>query len=150
MNPPKIVIDTDVLADHLLNPGPGESSLRMAMKMFFCYTTVYNAIELFALARTEGERTAVEGAMGAMKILGLNAKSARKYGEWFPDEGKRKGLHWLIAGICTEAKLPLLTGRPGRYRAFPGVPLLHPSVLRRGLPPGELLHRAGNIGVKKT
>ncbi|MBI1805752.1 MAG: hypothetical protein HYR76_01720 [Ignavibacteria bacterium] len=72
----KIVVHTNVFLDYVVQDHKNESVLRLAMQKFFCYTTVFNAIQLFALARTEKERRVIEDSMSAMKILGLNAKNA--------------------------------------------------------------------------
>ena len=85
----KIVVDTDVLLEHLVHR-EGASCLRKAMNTFFCYTTVFNAIEAFSAARSEREIQAVDDAMSAMKVLGLNAKSAKAVGKIFSSVGKKK------------------------------------------------------------
>jgi predicted nucleic acid-binding protein len=107
---PKIVIHTDVFLNHLCG-AEKPSVLRQAMSKFFCYTTVFQAIELFSLARTEREFQAVEDAMAAMKLLGLNPKNARKYGELLASNRKVDSWNILIAGLCLESRLPLLTDR---------------------------------------
>lgn len=90
----------------------------MAMGQFFCYTTAFNAIELFSLCRSAKERQAVENVMHSMKILGLNGKSAKNVGSFFSTmHGKPLStVELLIAGVCMESRLPILTGRPRRYR----------------------------------
>ncbi|MGB2867486.1 MAG: PIN domain-containing protein [Bacteroidota bacterium] len=118
----KIVVDTDIFLEHLLHKSPGEGSslLRILMRGYFCYTTVFNAIELFSLCRTEAESRAVEDSLHAVKILGLNAKSARRIGLLFsPARAKRtRDLDTLIAGLCHESRLPLVTISTGRYRGI--------------------------------
>ena len=77
----KVVVDTDILIGHVLgttNPRP--SILRLLTRRYFCYTTVFNAVEAFGLCRTDAERKAVEGSMNALKILGVNAKSGKNIG----------------------------------------------------------------------
>ena len=87
------------------------------MNNFFCYTTVFNAIEAFSVARSKKEIQAVDDAMSAMKVLGLNAKSAKVIGNLFSGNGskKQRDLRVLIAGVCRESKLPILTLNPGRF-----------------------------------
>lgn len=91
--------------------------LRRAMCMYFCYTTVFNAIELFSLCRSAQERRVVENVMQSMKILGLNGKSAKNIGLLFAGSRKRRtgAMEGLIAGVCKESRLPILTGNPDRY-----------------------------------
>ena len=109
------MVDTDIILEHLVH-GEGSSPLRLLMSGYFCYTTVFNAIEAFSIARSEKEIQAVDDAMSAMKVLGLNAKSAKSVGKIFVgDIGDSKGLTLLIAGICIESKLPITTMNPGRF-----------------------------------
>ena len=129
MIPPKIVIHTDVFLEYLLTPSDDVSGLRMAMRTFFCYTTVFNAIQLFSLARTERESSAVEHAMSAMKILGLNSKNAKKIGGLLKRNAHLSTLNILIAGICVESKLPLLTSRPKDFRGMTELTVIHPATL---------------------
>ena len=118
MNPRKIVVHTDVLVDHLVHAGRGRSILRMAMENFFCYTTVFTAIELFSIARSEKERRNIEHVFSAMKILGLNARNAKKVGEWVSRQPPLPRFHLLIGGICLEARLPLLVMDPSTFRGI--------------------------------
>ncbi len=115
MKVPKIVVDADVFLDHLF--GQHEPSLlRLALQRFFCYTTVFQAIELFSFGRNEREFRAIEDSMASVKVLGLNAKNARLYGNLVSK--KTNVMRALVAGLCREGKLPLLTGRPGEFRGL--------------------------------
>ncbi len=109
------------------------------MMKFFCYTTVFNAIELFAHASGEREREAVAAAMGAMKILGLNAKQAMSYGSWFAANARVKPLPMLVAGICLESKLPILTSDAGAFRGIKGLRVIRASALREDFAAEEIL-----------
>ncbi len=129
MSVPKIVVHTDVLLDHLC--GSREPSvLRLAMSTFFCYTTVFQAIELFALAETDDEAAAVEKALAAMKVLGLNPKTARKYGRLIAANKKRERWNMLIAGLCIESRLPILTDRRGDFAGIAGITIVPTRVVR--------------------
>ena len=130
MNRLKIAINTDIVVEYLLHHGPRVPALRVAMMKFFCYTTVFNAIELFALAPGDRERAAVSAAMGAMKILGLNAKQSPRYGAWFAAHPGLKPVSVLIAGLCVESKLPLLTNDVKSFRGFRGLRIIKSSALR--------------------
>ena len=90
------------------------------MSLCFCYTTVFNALELFSFCNTAKERRVVEDVMYSMKILGLNGKSAKNVGRYFSKLRARhlRDLEILIAGVCLESRLPILTGRPKRYEAI--------------------------------
>lgn len=126
MTPKKIVVDTDLLVEHLIHEGPsapggGPSVLRKAVSLFFCYTTVFNVIELFSVCNSEKEIEAAESSMHALKILGLNGKSGKSIGLVRGETRTVRDLDLLIAGLCLESKLPLLTGRPKRYARIPGL-----------------------------
>jgi predicted nucleic acid-binding protein len=120
LNAPKIVIHTDVFLEHLRgNRRP--SVLREAMGKLFCYTTVFQAIELFSLAESEKECRAIEDSMAAMKIMGLNPKQAQKYGALLTSSKGLDTLNVLIAGLCLESKLPILTDRRQDFKGVRGL-----------------------------
>ena len=127
MIPPKIVIHTDVLLDYVIHRGKNPHFLRRVMELSFCYTTVFNAVELFSVARTPQEINAVENAMHAMKILGLNAKNAKRYGALLSRKVKLPRMNALIAGLCLESKLPVLTGSPKEFRGVEGLVIVRPE-----------------------
>ena len=108
----KIVVDTDIIAEHLMT-GKKESILRALSREYFCYTTVFNAIELFGAAKSLKEKESVRQAMDALKILGISPKSAKNIGEVV--SSTKKDYTALIAGVCLEAKLPIATMAPKRY-----------------------------------
>ena len=136
MNDKKIVVDTDVLLEHLVH-GDGASFLRSTMNAFFCYTTVFNAVEAFSMARNEKEIQAVDDAMSAMKVLGLSAKSAKAVGRIFSNVGQRKmrDLPLLIAGVCRESKLPIVTMNPKRFSGIKQLQVIPAKKLVRYLAP---------------
>ncbi len=120
MNAPKIVIHTDVFLEHLRgNKHP--SVLRQTMGKFFCYATVFQAIELFSLAESEKECTAIEDSMSALKVMGLNPKQSRKYGVLLTSAKRLDTLNVLIAGLCLESKLPILTDRKADFKGIKGL-----------------------------
>jgi predicted nucleic acid-binding protein len=99
------------------------------MLEYFCYTTVFNAIELFSICATSKEKIVVEDVMYSMKILGLNGKSAKNIGAFFRQShtGKLSSMEVLVAGLCLESRLPLLTGEPRRYRDFRSLHVISPK-----------------------
>jgi predicted nucleic acid-binding protein len=127
----KIVVDTGLLADHLLQRS-GVSLLRSIMGKFFCYTTVFNAIELFALARSEKEIHAVNDMMNAMKILGVNSKSSAALGTLLAKTRQKKvpDVVALIAGVCIESKLPIVTLNPKRFFSVREIKVIHARTLK--------------------
>lgn len=123
MTRPKIVVHTDVLFDHLTT-ADYPSALRIAMQKFFCYTTVFQAIELFAAAKTEVEVQAVEHCMAALKVLGMNPKNARRYGQLLAGKKSTRAWNVLIAGLCIDSRLPLLTDRTREFRGIAGLTIV--------------------------
>jgi predicted nucleic acid-binding protein len=117
---PKIVVHTDVFIEHLCGDRR-PSVLRRAMGKFFCYATVFHAIELFSLAKTGKEAKAIEDSMAAIKVLGLNPKNARMYGEMMSSNRKRDRWNILVAGLCLESRLPLLTDRKSEFGGMMGI-----------------------------
>lgn len=121
----KIVIDSDIILDHLTT-GDDVSALRRLMNRYFCYTTIFNAIELFATARSQQEIKAIDDAMYAMKVLGVNAKSAKNIARTYTSA--KQQMSGLIAGVCIESKLPIVTLNPQRYKKIPSLEVIpaHP------------------------
>ena len=126
----KILVHTDLFTDFLIYPGEGEPDLRRMARKFFCYTTVFNAIELFSLARTRREIEAVENSMSAVKILGLNARSAPVYGRMLRMDRRLPRMNLLIAGLAIESKLPIATRRPEEFQGIGGLKIIHPDKVR--------------------
>jgi len=126
----KLVVHSDVLLDHLCG-AKSPSTLRQAMGMFFCYTTVFQAIELFEAMRGPRERKAARDVLSAMKILGLNAKNAPSYGRLFAAHPGLASLDLLVAGLCIDSRLPLLTGRGKDFRGIRGLAVIPPGDIAR-------------------
>lgn len=141
MTSPKIVVDTDVILQHLVGRRQ-PSMLREVLGKFFCYATVFQAIELFALARTEKERTAIEDSMAAMKLLGLNPKNAGLYGSLTSSHAKRDRYAILIAGLCIESRLPLLTDRKDMFKGIKGLRCIPTKLVGRFASGAEILKAA--------
>lgn len=141
MTAPKIVVDTDILLQHLLGDRQ-PSVLREALGKFFCYATAFQAIELFALARTEKERSAIEDSMAAMKLLGLSPKNAGKYGRLVSSHKKHDRYALLIAGLCIESRLPLLTDRRSMFKGIKGLQCIPSKLVGRYASGAEILKAA--------
>jgi predicted nucleic acid-binding protein len=142
MNAQKVVVGTDILLDHLRGTRH-PSVLRTSMGIFFCYTTVFQAIELFAGMRSEEERHAAEDAMAAMKVLGLNPKNAPHYGSLFARYPGRRPMDVLVAGLCIESRLPLLTGRRRGFAGIRGLRIIAPGMITAGRSATDILNELG-------
>jgi predicted nucleic acid-binding protein len=142
----KVVIDTDIILAHLAQTR-GVSLLRKAMNMFFCYTTFFNAMELFSIARKKKEVEAVEHALQAMKILGVNPKSAKTMAVHLA-AARKKGkttVGTFIGAVCVESKLPVLTMHPERFTHVQGITILSGSEFSRTNSVKELLKKKSKI-----
>ncbi|MBI3195694.1 MAG: hypothetical protein HYZ34_14690 [Ignavibacteriae bacterium] len=122
----KLVLHTDIILEHLISNSIEVSVMRLVMQKYFCYTTVFNAIEVFSIAKTATERTAAEDAMSVLKILGLNAKSAPNYAPLFNGKNLRR-MNPLVAGLCLESKLPILTRQLSEFRKVHGLTVITPN-----------------------
>ncbi len=116
----KIVVDSSIIAEHLTTVN-AESILRKLSKEYFCYTTVFNAIELFAVSKNLKETQAIEDAMGSMKVLGINSKSAKNIASIV--SSSKRDFAALIAGVCIESKLPIVTLNPKRFSGTQKLPV---------------------------
>lgn len=116
----KIVVDSDIIIDHLLTKDD-RSLLRQLMVKYFCYTTVFNAIEVFSYATTKREIKAADDAMSSMKVLGLSSKNAKNLAPVFKSDSSVAG---LIAGAAKESGLPVVSMHPSRFRKIKGVAVL--------------------------
>lgn len=134
----KIVVDTDVLLDHLRRD-QSPSILRVAMSKFLCYTTVFNAIEVFSAANSALESGLIEDALAPMKLLGLSARGARRYASMLAGGRPRNRWQMLIAGLCLESRLPLLTGRRADFQGTKGLVLVPPRLVTAGLSAEDIL-----------
>ena len=139
---PKIVIHTDVIVEYLLHTESVRSVLRLALEKFFCYTTVFTAVELFSIAHTEKERQSIEDALMAMKILGLNARSSKNIGRWISQQPSLPRLNVLIGGLCIESQLPLLVMQRNEFRGVKGLKLVPANLLKKNLNAREILKAA--------
>ena len=141
----RVVVHTDVLMEFLLHDGRSESILRTAMAKFFCYTTVFNAIELFARARNNRQRQAIEATMSAMKILGLNPKNAVRQGKLLAHYPHVAPMDLLVAGICMESRLPLLTARRASFRGMKGLVVIPAHLVASAATGGDILRESKRL-----
>ncbi|HLA99823.1 MAG TPA: hypothetical protein VJO14_00430 [Bacteroidota bacterium] len=123
----KIVLDTDIFTAHLAAKRSEFTALRSALSEYFCYTTVFNAVELFAAARTTREKKTVEDVLSSVKILGMNGRNAGKFAGLEGFGRPAIPLEAMIAGICIEARVPLMTYRSGIYRKYRNLKVVRAS-----------------------
>jgi predicted nucleic acid-binding protein len=127
VKPKKIVVHSDIIYDHLLHTGQGASMLRNAMKKYLCYTTVVNAMEVFSCAGSARQTRVIQDALGAMKILGLNSRTAKNFGTLMRRYPGYSFADLLVAGICLDSNLSLLTMQRERFRNIKRLSLVQPT-----------------------
>jgi len=137
----RVAVDSDVILDHL-HGSASPSVIRRLLGIFFCYTTVFQAAEVISRAQTPSELEAMQDAMGAMKLLGVNGRGATRYGQLLRSYGARDRWTVMVAGLCLESRLPLVTGRGQEYRRFPGLLVVGPRLIRPGASAEEILEAA--------
>lgn len=133
MIPRKLMVHTDVIVEHLTGDR-SPSTLRRAAGRALCYTTVLQAAEVMALARTPSELRAVEECLGALKILGINARQAPGYGRLLARYPRLAPADLLAASVAIDAGLPVLTERPGCFSGVRGLTIVRGRALRTAGP----------------
>lgn len=133
MTPRKLMVHTDVIVEHLAGDR-SPSTLRRAAGTALCYTTVLQAAEVLALARTPSELHAVEECLGVLKILGINARQAPRYGRLLARHPRLAPADLLAAAVAIDAGLPVLTDRPGCFRGIRGLTIVRGRALRTAGP----------------
>jgi len=81
----------------------------------------------------------MEDAMAAMKLLGLNPKNAQRYGELLRSAPRSATLNILVAGLCLESRLPILTGRKKDFAGVKGLEIVSPEMMRGSVTGTEIL-----------
>ncbi len=121
----KVVVDSDIIVEHV-SSSKYPSKFRQITSNYFCYTTVFNAIELFSICKTDFERETISEALCGIKILGMNPKPSKSFGKIYakPRGKNSNNLSAFIGALCLESKLPLLTLRPKNYRWLPELQIL--------------------------
>ncbi|HYM19921.1 MAG TPA: hypothetical protein VEW28_02840 [Candidatus Kapabacteria bacterium] len=121
----QLLIETDILHDYLTHTGEEPSVLRQALSRATCYTTMLNAMEVFALSHSTDERDAVMNMLMVVRVLGFSGR----YAEGFAELGKRfhtlSQRELLVAGMASVSKLTILTERfYDRYAIAGGIAVI--------------------------
>ena len=115
----EVFIDTDVMAAYLTHGGPTPSALRVIASAAQCFTSVLHGTELVACASNDTERYLAESVLWGMHVLGFHQRYTIPFGDLHRTHGAGRPLRdTLTAGMCILNRLPLVTMRPLRYRAF--------------------------------
>lgn len=133
MDDAQLCLDTNVLIAYLKGREPGASAVERAIKDYNCYVTVVTVYELlFGVARARKE-IGEEALLGVMKVVPFDDAAARRAARLHDELIRRNediGVKdMLIATICLEHALPLLTLNERHFSRVPGLKVLTPDAL---------------------
>ncbi len=129
----RICIDTGPLIAFLKGRNPGATAVERAVRDRDCFVTAITAYELlFGVARARRE-IGEDALLGTMQTLPLDAATARRAAQ-LHDEPIRHNQdigikNVLIAAICLEHDLPLLTSNEQHFGRVPGLIVVSPATL---------------------
>lgn len=122
-----IVADSDVLIDALQGRQDMKERVARELRSRSLGTTTVDAFELLSGARSPSSARHVKALIAALRILpvdlaaGEAAAEARRHLE---SSGTSMGMaDYLIAGVCLERGLPLLTGNRTHFERVPDLVL---------------------------
>jgi len=124
----QFLIETDVLREYLIAKQGEQALLRKALSRGVCYTTMYNALELFRASRTKEENDAIMQVLMSVRVLGFNSRFAQNFAD-MAKEVEKKGIilsqrEAMIVGMAKASKLTILTTDFfDRYKAIGTVPV---------------------------
>lgn len=120
----KLLIETDILADHLINKAGEESVLEKAMSAYICFTTVLNASEIFYAVGIQREEADL--LLRSMKILGLHFRYSADIPEFADRTDSVRDA--MICSAAKNNKLNILTNKIEKYQNT-GLKIIHPKNL---------------------
>lgn len=130
MDNPALCLDTNVLIAYLKGREPGAAAVVKAVHEFSCYVTAITVYELlYGVARSR-RHIGENALLGVMTTLPLDAAAARRAAivhaalvERNADIGIKDV---LIAAVCLEHSLPLLTLNERHFARVPELSVLTP------------------------
>jgi len=110
----QFLIETDILQEYLVAAKGNETVLRKALSQGVCYTTMYNAFELFRACRGKEESDAVLQMLMVVRVLGFNSRYGQSFAETAKEVEKASGVilthrEALIVGMAKASKLTIVT-----------------------------------------
>lgn len=129
----RLCLDTSILIAYLKGREPGAAAMQRAVKESACYITSITVYELlFGVARAQ-KQIGEQALLGLMIILPLDEAAARRAATLHDDLIRRNqeiGVKdVLIAAICLEQNLPLLTTNERHFVRVPSLNVLTPETL---------------------
>jgi predicted nucleic acid-binding protein len=130
----RICIDTGPLIAFLKGRNPGAAAVERAVREMDCFVTAITAYELlYGVARARRE-IGEDALLGTMQALPLDMGAARRAAALHDELIRRNqdiGIKdVLIAAICLEHDLPLLTLNELHFDRVPGLTVLTPQRIR--------------------
>ena len=110
----EILIDTDVLLQHVTCDKDEDSDLEFLLSKFNCFTTAINASEIFYHCVSDNEKEIAQKLLNSMKVLGYNSRySLKMFGKKEETSGIRDA---MIAVVAEVSKLPFVSYRKQIYK----------------------------------
>jgi tRNA(fMet)-specific endonuclease VapC len=133
MDDTRLCLDTGLLIDFLKGREPAASAVEKAVKEYACYVTSITVYELlFGVARTKRE-IGEQALLGVMIVLPLSDTAARRAANLHAELISRNqdiGVKdVLIAAICLEEALPILTTNERHFSRVQDLKTITPSQL---------------------
>ncbi len=127
----RLCIDTGLLIAFLKGRNPGAAAVEHVVQTLDCFVTAITAYELlFGVARAR-RQIGEEALLGTMQSLPLDIAAARRAAQIHADlihQNKDIGIKdVLIAAICLEHRLPLLTMNEEHFVRVPGLTVMTPA-----------------------
>ena len=129
----QLCFDTNVLIAYLKGRDPGATAVERAVKDFSCHVTAVTVYELlFGVARAQ-KQIGEEALLGVMDVAPFDDAAARRAASLHDELIRRNAdigvKDVLIAAICLERSLPLLTLNERHFSRVPGLKVLTPDAL---------------------
>lgn len=129
----RICIDTGPLIAYLKGREPGATAVERSVLRYDCYVTAVTVYELlFGVARAR-KQIGEEALLGAMTVLpfddGAARRAARLHNSLIQTNADIGIKDVLIASVCLEESLPLLTLNDRHFARVPGLRALTPEDL---------------------
>jgi len=129
----RLCLDTSVLIAYLKGREPGATAIERAVRDYTCYVTAITVYELlFGVARSKrpiGE----DALLGVMEVAPFDDVAARRAARLHAELiGRNEDIgvkDVLIAAICLERSLPVLTLNERHFSRVPGLKVLTPDAL---------------------
>jgi len=126
-----LCLDTSALIAYLKGRDPGATAVERAVRDYTCYVTAITVYELlFGVARAQ-KTIGEEALLDVLNITPFDDAAARRAANLHVDLVRRNDdigvKDVLIAAICLEHALPLLTLNDRHFARVPGLQVLGPD-----------------------